>query len=208
MHFPSFDYLRDVADKYGRFYAVKEFESFVDSVTDEQIRELSAAYHLINFRGDAPAISRWIDHCFEFRNNVPKLEFDFSSKVGQLLLLFQYLGDRGIQPFASRAVQYVEQTKAPDWSNLPGDLHYLIELAEEYGVYSNEEDVITFLNRAHPNDLEKLAIAAERMRLNGHIELVNQWLKRFPLDKHPEAWLIHCLLTVMDHAGFKFDESL
>ena len=112
MQHAEFDYLKQVAGKYGGFYAVSEFEGFVDTVTPEQVRELSAAYEAIAARGDAAALSRWIDDCFEFRAKVSKLELDFSYQVRQLLLLFLYLGDRGIRPFASRAVRYV--VRCPD----------------------------------------------------------------------------------------------
>jgi hypothetical protein len=197
----DFEYLRDVARKYGGFYGVQEFESFVDHVSHEELRELCAAYETIDSRDDSFRISRWIDDCFERRGQIPKREFDFSSDVGQLLLLFDYFSRRGIQPFSSQKVEYVEVMKKPNWENLPRELHYLIDVAEVYGVHSSESEVLVFLDHAHPSDRETLARTAERIRLSRHSTLIDEWLKKHPFQKHQEAWMIYWLVVIMADAG-------
>jgi hypothetical protein len=205
MEAKKFEYLRDVARKYGGFYGVQEFESFIDHVSDEQLKELRAAYETIDSRDDSFRISRWIDDCFERRGQITKTEFNFSSDVGQLLLLFDYLSRRGIQPFSSEKVEYVEIIKKPNWENLPHELHYLIDVAEAYGVYSSESDVRVFLDHAHPSDRETLARTAERIRLSRHSTLIDEWVKKHPFEKHQEAWMIYWLVVVMAHAGLDLE---
>jgi hypothetical protein len=45
----------------------------------------------------------------------------------------------------------------------------------------------------------------EKVRLNGHYQLLLDWLKQFPPDKHEEAKILYSLVGVMDHAGLAFE---
>lgn len=57
-------------------------------------------------------------------------------------------------------------------------------------------------------DMELLARTAERMRINDHWPALNEWMDKFPIDQHYEAWLVYSLVGLMDHAGLKFEADL
>ena len=204
----NFEYLRIVAGKYGNFYGVPEFESFVANMTAEQLQELRTAYEAIRSRDDSFRISRWTDECFERQKEIPKLERDFARQVGQLLVLFRYLARAGTAPFSSEEVGHIEILKKPNWQNLPEELQYLIDVAEVYGIHQSESDIWEFLDNAPPNDMEVLASTAERVRLTNHSEIFYEWMKKFPLHKHPESAMIYWLFALLAHAGLEFESLI
>ncbi|MBI1831133.1 MAG: hypothetical protein HYR84_06755 [Planctomycetes bacterium] len=122
-----------------------------------------------------------------------------------MFVLFKYIARRGIQPFCDEELEHAPPALKPNWQNLPSELSYLIDLAEAYGHSLSESDMIEFLENAHPNDLDALTRAAERMRLKGDSKRINKWLDEFPLDKYPEAAMVYSLLGVMDLAGLRFE---
>ncbi len=200
----GFEYLWEAAGKYGNFYAVDEFESFVDNVTEGQLKELRTAYEAIGSRDDSFRISRWMDDCFERRWTMPKRGSDFSMRVHQMFVLFKYFLERGIAPFDSEKVQYIPIYKKPNWQNLPAELEYMIEPAEAYGHYQFESAILDFLDHAHANDMEVLARTAERIRLNGHSTAIDLWLKRPDLGMTEWA-LVYWLMMMIFHAGLDFE---
>jgi hypothetical protein len=201
----QFGYLSGVANKYGSLYFENDFQAVIDGIKQDQLQELAAAYEAIESKRHAHAISKWIHHCFAEKLKVSRKEFRFSQEVGQLFVLFGHLATRGFPPFNSRTVEFVQQHKKPNWDNLPQELGYLAEVAEKYGGNYTESDILEFLDHAREDDMELLARTAERIRLNSQSKQIDEWLRRFPMDKHQEAWLVHCLLGVMDHAGLAFD---
>lgn len=196
-----FDYLKHAATKFGRFYLVRDFESFVDTITEDQLGELRAVHSLIEAKQDSAPISRWIDDSFARRGKIPKRDSDFSAQVGQMFRLFDYLGRRGIQPFSSGTVAYLETPRTPNWKNLPLEMHYLIQAAEKYGVYSSEMEILDFLERAGPENLETLARVAEIIRLNNHWIAIDQWIIDHPMDTHEESAMVYWLQAVLAYAG-------
>ena len=203
MQSADFEYLREPARKYGGMYGVTELEAFVDKVSAAQLEELQSTYAMIANRDDSFRISRWMDDSFERRHQIPKRESDFASQVGQMFVLFGYFARRGIQPFSSGKVEYLEVVIKPNWANLPKELDYLIDVAETYGVYQSETDIILFLEQAHPNDLEVLATTAERIRLNAHSKMIDEWLKRS--DLQTEWSMIFYLMLMFLHAGLNVE---
>ena len=194
----EFDYLRDAAKKFGTLYLESEFEAFVDAVTAEDLTALGHVYEEIDKRQDAPRL------CFQERK--PDFhQLRFAQQLGQLFVLFDHLGEQGLPPFSSSRVKYVEAFTKPNWENLPPELHYLIKVAQEYGVYPSESEMWTFLDRASESDMATLVQTAENMRRNGHYRTFLDWLKRFPFPEHQEGWMIYCLIGWMDHAGLKFE---
>jgi hypothetical protein len=201
----EFGYLRNSASKYGTLYNASEIERFINQISDAQLAELRAAHGAILSKHGAFAISRWIDECGEKYGQISKLDFEFSRQVGQLLNLFHHLARRGIEPFTSDDLSYVPKTTKPDWQSFPGELSYLIEVAEAFSAHSSESEWHEFLSRAHPSDLKMLVTSAERMRVNRHLPLLNQWIDEHPMDKNPAAWMLYSMLGLMDHAALNFE---
>lgn len=121
--------------------------------------------------------------------------------MGSLLNLFSHLGRNNVWPFANQKVRYIEEPRKPNWENLPPEFRYLKEPAERYGIYGSESDMLEFLENAAEDDMEVLSGTAEKIRLGGHMESIIDWINRYQMDKHQEAWLVYCLLGVMDHGG-------
>jgi len=200
----EFDYLRGLAEKYGHMYAVDEFNAAADNITAEQLKELRGVYAIICTGDNRARIGRWADDSFERRHKIPKREFDFAMQVSQAFLVFEYLARRGIQPFCDKEIEYAPATRKPNWETLPKELSYLIEPAEAYGIFDDVE-VLKFLDNAHPKDMEMLATTAERMRLNGHLKILNKWVDQFPSDNRQEVWMVDRLVGVMSLAGLSFE---
>jgi|ERR1043166_2282024 hypothetical protein len=201
----DFLYIRDAAERYGNFWVAAELHRFVQEATPAQLRELEEAYNAIRHAEDSGPISEWIDRCWQNRAEIPHKEFEFSQRLGQLLVLFRVLGENRISPFSSFEVCHMEPHQEPNWSNLPQALAYLQEPAEKYGVFSTESDVIQFLGQATPYDFDALARVAEQVQLNDHNALVTEWLNRFPMDEHKEASLVAWLFAMLDHAGMQWE---
>lgn len=200
-HKSDFDYIRKVASKYGKLYVAEEFKAFLDNLNDEQLDELKSVYEMLESKDDSLRISRWISRCFDPKSGAKKHEIAFARQVGQILLLFEHLGEKGMSPFSSYEVGFIRDFKKPNWHNLPDELKYLIDVAEVYGIHHTEEDILTFLDNAHSRDLKLLKQTAQRIRLGDHMQMIQKWLMRFPLDEHEEASLVYFLLLLMDHAG-------
>jgi hypothetical protein len=200
----AFQYLRDVAKKYGTFYLTEEFDRFIGSATDQQLAELEHAYNTIDARGDCEKISRWVDYALFQGGEVRPEEVSFAQGVGQLFALFRHLGDHDISPFSTRKVQFINATKKLDWDNVPSELAYLVDPAGVYGVYCTEKDICDFLESANDDDMQTLSDIAKTIRQNGDFERINKWLDVFPMSTHPEACHVYFLLGLLDHAGFKF----
>jgi hypothetical protein len=202
--FSEFDYLCEPARKYGNFYVVDEILKFVANASREQLADLRRAYEEIDKRNDAYRLSRWIDRAMFPEEGVSYKERRFAQQVGQLLGLFKWFAEKGVSPFSSSAVNYIERFKKPNWENVPEELRYLVPLAEEYGVHRSELDMIDFLESAREGELDQLSAAAEKCRLNSHFSLLNDWLDRHPITEHEEAARLYFLFGVMDHAGLDF----
>jgi hypothetical protein len=200
----EFAYIRKAAHEYGTLYFSLELDAFVREATNKQLQELESAYEEIRRRGDVHRITLWREECLRTRANLAYDEFTFSEQVSRLFVLFRCLGEHKIAPFSSNAVGFERPARIPNWDHLPKELEYLREPATTYGKYTSEQQVLAFLDQARPEDLDALARTAERIRLNDHNELINEWFDRFPFDKHQESWLVYWLFGVMDHAGLQW----
>jgi hypothetical protein len=198
----QFDYLREVAVKYGDLARIRDAtDQFIHNLTEEQRSELASAHELIERRGDAPRISEWFYRC-------AKSESGFAIQVRGLFKLFERLGEKDIRPFSSRTVQFVEEPpKEPNWSNLPEELEYLIEPAMKYGRHQGLDEVNEFLRNASEDDLEELACVAERIRLNDHNELIGEFMDRYPMPEHTEAARLYFLLGLLEPAGVQPEDK-
>jgi len=201
----GFEYLRSVATKYGKYYFADEIQEFLDQITAEQKSDLAAAYHEIESKGDSLPISSWVRDCSKNKDAVSEGEHEFSCEVGQLFVLFKQLAERGVSPFTSGNVRYIEIQKKPNWDNVPTEIAYLAEAARAYAKYQTEGEMLDFLEKASEDDMEMLTRTAEKMRLNGHLAILNNWLDRYMDGEHQEAWIVYCLLGLMDHAGLNFE---
>jgi hypothetical protein len=203
--FAELGYLRELAGKYGTFYMAFEFDNFVKSSTREQLEELAMGYLEIARREDSAVISRWIDYCREHRKTVPEDQFRFGMALSQLFMLFEYLADNGIEPFDSREIDLLPEKRKLDWNKLPDSLHYLIPTTDIYGHLHSEQLVEEFLLNADQPSIEQLASLAEEIRSKQHYAVVLAWLKKYPIDKHPEACKIFWLFGLLDLAGLDFE---
>jgi hypothetical protein len=201
----DYDYLSDVASKYGEMYFVDELNDFVENLNREQLSELEIAYKIIRSKEDGFAISEWLQEVSQDERKRPRQEVIFARRVGRLFVLFARLADAGILPFSTREVRYFESVPKPDWSSLPEELGYLIEPAEIYGVHSSEQEIIDFLDAASEGDMQTLARVAEQIRLENDGPKIAEWIDQFPMDKHRESWLVYCLFGILDHAGFAWE---
>jgi hypothetical protein len=116
------------------------------------------------------------------------------------------MAEQNVPPFSSYEVAFIEKHNPPNWNNLPRELEYLKDIAEVYGVYYSGSDMLKFLDQASEKDMEILSSTAEKIRLNGHAKMINEWIDQFDMVKHTEASMVYCLLGVMDQAGLQFDE--
>src|SRR5438128_2260772 len=103
---PAFNYLVDVATRYGNMYVADEFKTFIAEASAKELEELGQVYEEIERREDTAEISRWIDRCHAQRSTDASA-FRLSCSVQQLFVLFQFLANSGIAPFSSREVSYV-----------------------------------------------------------------------------------------------------
>jgi hypothetical protein len=200
----EFTYLHDVARKYHLVANRQQLEALFEGNWDERLRELAEVYEEIDHRKDDLRISHWLSDG-PIGNPKDKKDADFKWDVGRLFLAFDYLASKDIPPFSSLRVVFTDQIRRPNWNNLPHELNYLIEVAEAYAAHSTEGEMLDFLEHAHEKDLEILARTAERIRLNGHIKTINEWMDRFDMVEHQEAWMVYCVLGLLDHAGLKFE---
>ncbi len=200
-----FGYLLAPATKFGELYLVDDFTRFANQVSQQELLELDACYQEILHRHDSEAISRWIDRSIIEREQISQKEFMFSQRVSQLFVLFDYLGDKGYVPFNSRQVRYEHAHYIFDWSKLPPELNYLINIAERIAQVCPSCDPATYLQQASPEDLAELSTLAQCIRQRSDSKLIYEWIKVYPFPQHQESWLIYCILGVLDEAGLQFE---
>jgi len=95
----EFEYLRGVAEKYGKMYAVDEFNAAAGNISADELQELRDVYEIICSGENRTKIELWVGGSFQRRYKIPKKELDFARRIGQLFVFFDYLVRRGIQPF-------------------------------------------------------------------------------------------------------------
>ena len=161
--------------------SIPDFKNFVAHVTEEQPRRVENCLRIDRRpRGLQQDIVRWVDYCFANRADVGAGESTFAQQVTQLFPLFRHLAKKCLAPFSSGAVAYVNEYKKPDWKNVPGELSYLIKLAEDYSVSCCESDIFAFLDRAtgtrYGNDWR---LSLNWIRVNRHMGIINKWLDAF-----------------------------
>jgi hypothetical protein len=92
-------------------------------------------------------------------------------------------------------------------SQLPDDLSYLIAPALKYGRFHPDVQMIQFLGRATSDELEELAMIADRVLANNHYPAVICFLDQYPIDVYQEAANLYFLFGVLDYADLHFDHS-
>ena len=202
-HTHEFEYLREVAQKYGLLYGVDELDAAADNMTPERLQELRDVYAIICSGDNRSRIERWIGDSLERRGKISKREFDFAMGVGQVFVLFDYLVRRGIQPFCDEETEYSHPCTKLNRDKLPKELVYLIEPAEIYGIHQSESEIFQFLDRAHRSDMDVLARTAERIRVNRQLTAITEW--RLKDENLPEAELVGWLIMMLLPAGLRYE---
>lgn len=195
-------YLQPVAQKYGQFWMLHEFEGFADALTGEQHAELTNAYQELARREDSATLSEWYRACFKLhgKNEINRSDWELARSIERLLALFDYLAERAIAPFAAREAGYIEEKRIPNWDNLPGELSYLIAPADRYAPYYAEGAMLEFLEAAGPEDWKRLQQTSDTIRKHGHLETISVWIDRYPMTEHEESWRVYTLMLLLDHA--------
>ena len=91
------------------------------------------------------------------------------------------------------------------FDHLPGELSYLIEPAQKYGIHQFDDDVDAFLSNATDSDLADLFSVAATVKANGHYEAVNTWLDEFEITDSNDAANLYFLFGLLDAADLEFE---
>jgi hypothetical protein len=197
----EFFYLQNAARKFGVHNGfVDRYNEMLDNLSTKEIEELAAVYEEIERRRHSVNLSNWIEKSGTRVAGAARSVFD-------LFLVFDLLGERNIAPFNARTIVY-EPTEAPfDWSNLPTHLSYLIEPAQEFGVYQFEDSINRFVQKISHSHRRQLNEIQRRIRSQGHVDDIYCWLDRYPIREHREARLVAYLIEVLKAAGFPIEDE-
>ena len=91
-----------------------------------------------------------------------------------------------------------------DWSKLPESLRYLQEPAEKYGAIEFEGLILEFLDKASQEEMNELRSLADRIRLNGDVDTIDQWIDAYPFPEHEESARVYFFMLLLDLAGLDF----
>src|SRR5437764_2210111 len=124
-HIPShLAYVADVAKKFAIHHAwVDRYNAMIDGLREEELAEIAAVYNRIADSNHAGELAAWVSIFWTAKGKPPEL----SQQVFELFGIFELLADRGIEPFRSWRVEFIQPLAALDWTKLPNELSYLIE---------------------------------------------------------------------------------
>lgn len=214
------EYLRPVLRAYTLPRHDRTFEdprALADELGDDGLRELADAYREIVRRDDVHALSAWakadenrydaqrkrwlaVNDAREARGEacLPEDVSPIRPRGRQLFYVFDRLAERRLPPFAMREVQYSPPPVVLDWTKLPEDLRYVAAPAKAYSEFwgpANRKRLARRLAVA-PQEKAQLVALAARMRPTDYGRL-DEWLRAYPLEDHPEAELVFTLLAVL-----------
>lgn len=204
-HLPvELHYMIPLAEQHGSDAPMASYDeelgrhvTYAETLSDEEIKPIRELYTQIRANNHGPVISDW------YHNHFAQASADTTWPIYGLLVLFQLLGDLGIEPFDDGTVRFKEKEEVLDWSKLPASLSYLIEPAEKYGAIQFEDKIFAFLSeRMTPAEKTELqALSKTYVQDEG---TVNDWLDEYNMTKHPEARLVYFtgnLLALGNDAG-------
>lgn len=85
--------------------------------------------------------------------------------------------------------------------NLPNKLHYIIEPALKYGWMMWDHEIKDFLEKAPQEELSHLRSIAGKLHAEGDIELIDQFIDRYPADKYDEAARLLWFALLLEYLG-------
>lgn len=189
----EFAYLFPVANFYHEVICPHEFKAIVRDISDLQRAELAKVYEEIVRRNHAARIAEWVHSCND--GETGNEEECRAWEVRRLFVLFDYLGDAGMQPFSSRRAVFREQAREPNWDEVPQEFRYLVDVTRAFQLYCGHAD--DFRNHASDDDMEIMARAAEQVRLRGGCEKIVDWV-----IERPEYQVVGSVLMLIELVGF------
>ncbi len=206
-----FHYFREAVQVCGETRIVKYDQAlgrhvpFVENVTREQLAQLVAVYKTVLEQDDLESLWDWLDTAA----NGSEPEKAAAWHIRGIIMVLSDLAENGVAPFCQERVNPC-RPKPPlqgigVLAQLPESLSYLIDPALKYGRYQCEEEMSRFLEHAPPDEMEALAMIAERVLINDHYPHVNRFLNRHSIVDYEEAARLYFLFGVLDCAGFQFD---
>lgn len=184
--------LRVLLEPWGRRWLDWPIEP--EKIPEDEVRRLAELYSQMSVAPDE--ISDWVNE-----QSGPPPPRSLCPAVRNVLVLFEVLGDAGVEPFADGLVrnwgpknQYVY-----DWTTLPDGLTYLVDACQEF-VPPEESfgDIHRMLDRLDEEmwmRLERCAAMVNRDR-----KAIDEWIDRYPMDLHPTTSRVYLLLGMMDDA--------
>ena len=152
----EFHYLRPWADRFGLRGLTVHFGDqppLSKLASPSELVELRQAYEVLAERDDALAISQW---CWSIPAQTPAVEV--REAIRGLLLLFERLSDRGLEPFTDGRVRYVyPEPREFDWSVLPPHLKEWQPWLEKFENLRTEGELYDYLVDASDEQLDELA---------------------------------------------------
>jgi hypothetical protein len=208
-----FHYFREAVQACGETRILKYNETlgrhvrFVEIVTEEQLMHLIPVYEKLLMQDELNGLWNWLERA----SQGSEFERGAAWYIGGILMVFSDLAENDVSPFSRKRIS-PSRPKAPLQGigvliHLPDTLSYLIGPAMKYGRYQFENQMSQFLEHATSDELEELAIIAERVLVNDHYPEVNRFLDRYRITEHEEAANLYFLFNVLDCAGFQFDRA-
>lgn len=206
-----FDYFREAVLACGENRILKYSETlerhvrFVETITDEQLAQLVPVYETLLKQGDLDVLWDWLERARQGSES----EKTAAWRIGGILMLFSDLAERGISPFSREWIS-PDRPKAPlqgigVLAQIPDHLSYLVAPALKYGRYQFDQEIFDFLEHATSDEMEELAMTAERVLINNHYPEVNRFLDQYQITVYQEAAHLYYLFGVLDYADLQFD---
>jgi hypothetical protein len=169
----------------------------VDTVTEDQLTQLIPVYEKLLTQDDLDGLWAWLERAGQGSES----EKTAAWYIRGILMVFSDLAENGVTPF-SRGRISPSRPKPPlqgigVLAQLPDALSYLIGPAMKYGRYHFEEQMSQFLEHATPDEMEELAIIAERVLVNDHYQEVNCFLDQYSITDHEESANLYFLFGVL-----------
>jgi len=208
-----FHYFREAVQACGETRILKfnvtlgRHVGFVENVTKEQLAHLASVHEKVLAQGDLESLWDWLEEAQHGSESEKKAAW----YVGGILMVCSDLAESGVTPFSREQISPC-RPKPPVQgigvlAQLPGDLSYLIAPAMKYGRYHFEQEMFQFLEHATSDEMEELAMIAERVLLNDHYAEVNRFLDQYAITDYPEAANLYFLFGVLDYADLQFDRA-
>ncbi|TWT39913.1 hypothetical protein KOR42_50590 [Thalassoglobus neptunius] len=161
---------------------------FSETLGTDDLDQLIPVYHELCREDNNTQILEWCERAKNGSDQQKQAAFHLQG----FLLVFQQLGQRGIQPFSTKVIEFAFLDDSLELTSLPTDLSYFREELTKYQELNSDDQIGEWLSYCSADELDCLEELAIQMKQDQ--EKIVDWMSRCDdSTKDRVKWLHHLL---------------